>query len=98
MLETVRQDLVYAFRNLRKHRGYTFVVVFTLALAIGGSTAVFSVVNAVLIRSLPYPSQERLVMVWNRYGHMKSDRAHVSPPDYFDRKRDSRTLESMAAV
>ena len=71
---------------------------FTLALAIGGSTAVFTVVNAVLIRSLPYRSPENLVMIWNRYGKMKETRAHVSPPDFLDRKRESRTLEKMAAI
>ncbi len=98
MFDALRQDLRYAIRNLCKHRGYTTVVVLTLALAIGGSTAVFSVVNAVLIRPLPFKSPERLVMVWNRYGKMKESRAHVSPPDFLDRKRESRMLENMAAI
>ncbi|MCI0604758.1 ABC transporter permease [bacterium] len=91
-------DFRYALRNLIKNRGYAVVIIITLALAIGGSTAVFSVVNGVLIRPLPYKSPDGLVMVWNRYGKLKESRAHVSPPDFMDRKRDSRTLESMAAI
>jgi putative ABC transport system permease protein len=98
MSDTLGRDLRYALRNMRRQRGYTFVILFTLALAIGGSTAVFSVVNAVLIRSLPYESPDQLVMVWNRYGKAKATQAYVSPPDFLDRKRESRTLENMAAI
>ena len=98
MLDSIVQDIVYSFRNLRKQRGYTFVVLFTLAIAIGGSTAVFSVVHSVLIRSLPLQSPENLVMVWNRYGKETATKAHVSPPDFLDRKRDSKSLQSMSAI
>lgn len=56
-------DFRYALRNLIKNRGYAVVIIITLALAIGGSTAVFSVVNGVLIRPLPYKSPDGLVMV-----------------------------------
>src|SRR3990172_10442220 len=94
MLDSLR----YAIRNLRKQRGFSIVVILTLALAIGGTTAVFSVVHAVLIRPLPYPDADRLVLIWNRYGKMKASQANNSPPDFLDRKRESRTLQSMAAI
>ncbi len=93
-----RQDLRHGIRSLMKNRGYAIVIIMTLALAIGGSTAVFSVVNGVLIRPLPYKSPESLMMIWNRYGKAKEQRAHVSPPDFQDRKTQSRMLESVAAI
>jgi putative ABC transport system permease protein len=98
MLDALRQDLLSALRNLRQQSSYTIIILFILALTIGGTTAVFSVVNAVLIQSLPYRSPEQLMMIWNRYGKMKMPRAHNSTPDFLDRKRESRTLQNMAAI
>ena len=81
------RDLVYAVRTLRKNPAFTLTAVLTVALGIGASTAIFSVVNAVLMQPLPYSKAERLMVVW---GDMRN--RHVvdfpfSPPDYDDLRK-----------
>jgi putative ABC transport system permease protein len=66
-IETIFQDLRYSVRMLLKNRGVTLIAVLTLALGIGANTAIFSVINAVLLQPLPYPDSGRLAMVWQKY-------------------------------
>src|SRR5688500_15563316 len=61
----MRHEFRYAFRTLKQNPGFTIVAVAPLALGIGANMAIFSVTNAVLVRSLPYPNSDRLVMIWS---------------------------------
>ncbi|MBO0860517.1 MAG: ABC transporter permease [Chloracidobacterium sp.] len=94
-LETFWQDLRYGARMLLKQPGFTFVAVITLALGIGANTAIFSVVNAVLLRPLPYEDPDRLVFIWG--AHPQVGREVASLPDFADWREQSRSFERMAA-
>ena len=89
-------NLRLALRQLRKSPGFTAVAVLTLALGIGANTAIFSVVNAVLLRPLPYPDPDRIV-VFNQT-HTKMPNISVSFPDYLDYRRDNTVFEHLAAA
>jgi putative ABC transport system permease protein len=95
-LETWWQDLRYAFRMLRKSLAFTTVAVLTLALAIGANTAIFSVVNGVMLRELPYRDPGRLAMLWSSIPKDHSDERPTSVPNFSDWKSQSRSFESMA--
>jgi putative ABC transport system permease protein len=92
------QDLRYAVRMLLKKPGFTMIAILALALGIGANTAIFSVVNAVLLRPLPYQHPDRLVMVWQRLaGASAYPQLPCSAPDYIDYRDQTRTLENVAA-
>jgi putative ABC transport system permease protein len=91
----MQQDLTYALRRLVKAPGFTFVAVLTLALGIGANSAIFSVVNGVLLKPLPYPESDRLVGV---YHVTEGERAVMSGPNFTDVARMSQSLENVAAV
>jgi predicted permease len=88
------QDLRFGLRMLRKNPGFTSVAVFTLALGIGANTAIFSVVNGVLLKPLPYPEPERLVRVFQNI--MNFPKAPMSPADFRDYREQNTTFESLA--
>ena len=90
-VETIWQDLRYAVRVLRKTPAFTIVVLLSLAVGIGANTAVFSVVNAVLLRSLPYPEPAQLVRVAQQF-----TLGEVSIPEYEVWKEHSSAFSSMA--
>src|SRR5262245_17683696 len=77
-------DLKFALRQLLKNPGFTAAAILTLALGIGANTAVFSVINAVILRPLPYPEPERLVTLWERSPERGVEQERVSGPNYLD--------------
>jgi len=89
------QDLRYGFRMLAKRPAFTLVAMLTLAVGIGANTAIFSLVNAVLIRQLPFAHSEKLVWVWST--RIDRDKAFFSIPDFIDYRARSQTLDKMAA-
>lgn len=92
----ILQDVRYAVRQLRKSPGFTLVAVLTLALGIGANTTIFSVMNATLLQSLPFPDSDRLVLVWQTFGKNPDDYNIVSAPNYWDFQRQNHVFESMA--
>ena len=97
LVNTAWQDLRYAVRALRKRPGFTGVVVLALALGIGGTATIFSVVNGVLLRPLPYSDPGALVTVWERRPLQGRETNPASYPDFVDWKDQSRSLQHMAA-
>ncbi len=91
------QDLRYGVRMLLKHKGFTAVAVLTLALGIGANTAIFSVVNAVLLNPLPYSEPERLVMLWERNTELGKERDNPSPGNFLDLRTQTQIFDSVTA-
>ncbi len=90
------RNLRFALRSLRRAPAFTLAAVATLALGIGANTAVFSVVNAVLLNPLAYPDADRLVVVWGR--HTTIGRETASLPDFLDWRSQNRSFEALAAM
>jgi len=94
----LRQDVGYAVRLMRKSPAFTAAVVLTLGLGIGANTAIFTVLDAVLLRPLPYPESDRLVAIFLTEATTGATRAPTSPANYLDWKARSRTVDLMTAA
>jgi hypothetical protein len=90
-------DLRYALRQLAKSPGFTVVALVTLALAIGANSAVFSLINALLVRPLPYKDPAALVLLWEQFRTLGLDRIPVSAPEYAEYEKRLRSFERTAA-
>ena len=95
---TSLQDLRYALRSLRKSPGFTAIAALTLALGVGATTAIFSVINAVMLRPLPFAQPDRLVRIWESNVERGWPTFAVSHPNFLDWRSQSRAFESLAAT
>jgi putative ABC transport system permease protein len=96
--QSVQQDVRYALRLLQRAPIFTITALVTLAVGIGATTAIFSLVNAVLLRPLPYPAADRAVMVFNSYRQSGPDEAAISPEEFADLRAQSRAFDRWAAM
>jgi predicted permease len=96
LIETTLQDVRYGLRQLRRNPGFTLVAALTLALGIGPNTAIFSVVNAVLLRPLPYKDPNQLVEISEKYPKRGLDFFAVAPANFLDWQQQNHVFESMA--
>ncbi|HEY0728877.1 MAG TPA: ABC transporter permease, partial [Pyrinomonadaceae bacterium] len=96
MMDSLLKDLKFAFRSLFKRPGFVAVAVITLALGIGGSTAIFTVVDAALLRGLPYKSPDQLVHLWEKTPQDAFSKREFSYPDYQDYQKNN-VFEGLAA-
>jgi hypothetical protein len=94
-MQSLLQDIRYALRMLVKNPGFTVVAILTLALGIGANTALFSVVNGVLLNPLPFSAPDQLVALYANRVHL--ERASISYPNFLDWQRENHTFASMAA-
>ncbi|HMC56836.1 MAG TPA: ABC transporter permease [Gemmatimonadaceae bacterium] len=97
MWEEFTQDCRYALRGLRRYPAFTAIAVFTLALGIGANSAIFSVVNGVLLRPLPYREPDRLVRVFTAFRGQGVEKYGMSQPEFMDYKGLTRVFENAAA-
>ena len=93
MLKDIRQGL----RNLFKHSAFTAVVVITLALGIGATTGMFSVINTVLLRPLPYAHSDRLLVIWGNYRTLNIERLRAKAAEYEDYAKQTQVFDTVAA-
>ena len=97
-MQTLLQDLRFGFRQLLSKPGFALIAVLSLALGIGANTAIFSLVDAVLLRPLPFHDPERLVIVWEDYTRIGFPRNTPAPANYADWKSQNQVFEGMAAL
>jgi putative ABC transport system permease protein len=99
-MKTLLQDVRFAFRQMAKRPGFTLVVVLTMALGIGANAAIFSVLDAVLLRPLPYPEPQRLIKVWSRFTGigMPNDQNWVSAPELRDYQQLNSSFSDLAGI
>ena len=96
-MQTFLQDLKYALRMLKKNPAFTTVAILTLAVGIGANSAIFSVVNSVLLRPLPYRQPGQLVRVYSEFPTMQLKKFWLSPPELLDIQREAKSWEAIGA-
>src|SRR5262245_60053875 len=97
-MDSLFRDLRHAVRNLARTPGFALVTIVTLALGIGANTAIFSVVNAVILRPLGYPHSEQLVYISSQFPQMGFDQFWVSPPEFLEFQERTHAFSIVGAV
>jgi putative ABC transport system permease protein len=97
-MEGIQRDIQHAIRNLLRHPGFLTIAVITLALGIGGTTAIFSTVNALLVRPLDFPNLDRVVAVWENMPSKGVDRNEASMANYLDWRAQNQTFEQLGLI
>src|SRR5213078_619238 len=95
-MSALLQDVRYAIRTLSRSAGLTIVIIASLAIGIGANTAIFSVVNALLLKPLPYPDPDRLAVLWLRSPGINIPQDWPSPGQYIDIRSENRSFEAIA--
>src|SRR5262245_50403250 len=95
-IETLIQDLRYGSRMLLKNPGFTLVAIITLSLGIGANTAIFSLINSLLLKPIPFPQADRLALVWQSQVSNPESRNIVSAPNFWDWQRQNDVFENMS--
>jgi predicted permease len=94
----LKRDVIYALRTVKREPGFTLIAVATLALGIGATTSVFSVVDGVLLRRVPIADIQRVMMLWETDRHSNTTREPASVPDYLDFEKQARSFDTIAAI
>jgi putative ABC transport system permease protein len=97
LVDNIVRDLRYGVRQLRRSPGFAAIAIVTIALGIGATSAIFSVVNAVALKPLPYPDSDRLVFITSQFPTLGFDKFWVSPPEYFELRERARSYTDIAA-
>jgi len=99
-MDTIRKDLLYAIRMLGRNPGFTAIAILALALGIGANTAIFSVINAVLLKPLPYDNPAQLVKLWGQFEGIgiPDNRNWISAPEFEDIRRMNKSFSNVAAI
>jgi predicted permease len=97
-MDTLIRDIRYGLKRLGKDRGFLFSALLTLGLCVGANSAIFSVVRSVLLKPLPFPESERVVLIYNSYPNANAPRSSAGVPDYYDRLEGTTAFEEIALV
>ena len=98
MVENAGRDLRYGLRQLRRSPVFAAIAILTIALGIGATSAIFSVINAVALKPLPYPGSDRLVFITSQFPKLGFDKFWLSPPEYFELRERSKSYTDIARL